>query len=379
MPSLVPISLTDGLLQSYLNARSLGCTSREPALLVCWPYGRNNRYQDLLYSSSLDYRISICPITTLEQLEEISWPGPLLFHAHWFASLYVGRESESDALEATDSAFQKIEAFRNRTNSTLLWTAHNLFPHNTVFPGASLELRQRILRTFDAVHILAESHLEALVKAYGLSPKRTFVVPHMLYNGVYPNYVDGKRARQILGISPTAFVYGFFGSIQAYKGVDTLVKEFQYLIDSGRRDAVLLIAGSPASRNSGAFLENIPSTSTNILLDVRRIPDDQVQLFFNASDIMVFPYADTLNSGAASLAVTFSKRMIVPRTEAFREFSEFGATFYDIDANGSLLEQLILGYDRRDAPVVPSPYPISRLSEAISRLFFERVIAGGLL
>jgi len=44
------------------------------------------------------------------------------------------------------------------------------------------------------------------------------------------------------------------------------------------------------------------------------IPDNDIQIYMNAADIIVLPYLDILNSGVAILAMSFGKPVIAPRT-----------------------------------------------------------------
>lgn len=43
------------------------------------------------------------------------------------------------------------------------------------------------------------------------------------------------------------------------------------------------------------------------------MPDDRVQYYFNAADVLVQPYRYTYTSGATFLALTFARPVIAPR------------------------------------------------------------------
>jgi len=49
-----------------------------------------------------------------------------------------------------------------------------------------------------------------------------------------------------------------------------------------------------------------------ISLYLRYIEDNEVQVFFNACDIVVLPYLNILTSGAAVLALSFGRPVIAP-------------------------------------------------------------------
>src|SRR4051812_36672127 len=242
-----PASGTEALLHKYLTVLDSGLSeSGRPRLLVCWPSAKMNKYQALLYSRASEHGFAVHGISKLAELAEISWPGEIVFHAHWFATLFAGAQSEDDARRSLSEAIAAIEEFSDRTGARLLWTAHNVFPHNTLTPETSLELRRWIVDRFDAIHVLAEPHVAILEAAYGIPLKRNFVVPHMIYDGGYPNYLGRAEARELLGVLPSQFVFLSFGSMQRYKGLEGLVETFRQLAETGVQDATLIIAGMPS-------------------------------------------------------------------------------------------------------------------------------------
>jgi beta-1,4-mannosyltransferase len=52
------------------------------------------------------------------------------------------------------------------------------------------------------------------------------------------------------------------------------------------------------------------------------IPEDEMQLFLNAADLVVLPYRDVLNSGAALLALSFNTPVLTPDAGALPELRE---------------------------------------------------------
>ncbi len=77
-----------------------------------------------------------------------------------------------------------------------------------------------------------------------------------------------------------------------------------------------------------------------IRLHMRDIPDDEAQIYFKASDIMVFPYDNTLNSGAAMAALTFGLPIIGSNTVAFKILPSDFVTTFDHHREGALGEAM---------------------------------------
>jgi beta-1,4-mannosyltransferase len=67
------------------------------------------------------------------------------------------------------------------------------------------------------------------------------------------------------------------------------------------------------------------------------VPDPDVQRFLKAADFVVLPYRDVLTSGAALLAISFARPLVVPRRGCLAELEREGcAIAYDPDAPGAL-------------------------------------------
>lgn len=334
-----------------------------------------NRYQALLYCAAAECSVAVHPLQRLEDLERVSWPGPIVFHAHWFASLHGHCESDDAAAASNERAFTMIDAFRDRTGAALLWTAHNLFPHNMRFARASLSLRRSIMNRFDAVHTMSDAHVPVLTSAYGIPPKRHFVVPHMMYTGVYPDHIQREEAREILSISEEEYVFLSFGAIQEYKGLEELVRQFKGVLASGRDNTRLIIAGVPTDALLCTRLAEAVDDESRIVLDARRIPDEEVQVFFRAADAVALPYRETLNSGAAALAMTFRRHVVAPSSPAFEQLSPASLTLYDANSTDGLMKAMIDCIDDRNNAPPEELWVREREPMAVSRQFFERLDA----
>ena len=66
--------------------------------------------------------------------------------------------------------------------------------------------------------------------------------------------------------------------------------------------------------------------ASNVRLDLRWVPTEEVQTFFAASDLVVLPYRRILNSGALMLALTLACPVLVPDLGSMRDQqARFGA------------------------------------------------------
>jgi len=142
-----------------------------------------------------------------------------------------------------------------------------------------------------------------------LRSKVSAVIPHGDYRGTYPATVSKSHARKILGLSDSEDVVLFFGGISPYKNVPHLIETFQI---ANLPDATLVVAGRPATpRDEQSVLASIQEAS-RVQLHLKRIPMEDVQVFFGAADLVALPFQEIMNSGSAMLALSFGRPVLVP-------------------------------------------------------------------
>jgi beta-1,4-mannosyltransferase len=209
----------------------------------------------------------------------------------------------------------------------LVWTVHNALPHEGG-GWADRVARAALLRLATLI-----VHCEPARGALGRAGAQAHVIPHGSYVGRYPNGIAPAAARDRLRLESEARVLLAFGQVRPYKGLDALVGAFSAL---PAPEARLVIAGEPIR---GA---TVPAAGDpRIRLFLAHIPDAEVQVFFNAADLVVLPYRNVLTSGAAMLALSFGRGIVAPRLGCLAELERSGAAIlYDPDAPDGLAAAL---------------------------------------
>jgi glycosyltransferase involved in cell wall biosynthesis len=344
-----------------------------PGLIVAMPPTWANKYQLLLYTAAARHRQAVVGIRGPADLEQISWPGPVTLHAHWFASIFDGALNEADAMTRLEQAQAQIETFRARTGARLLWTAHNVFPHGNAYPETFLALRRWIFENFDLLHVMEDDHVALLEEAYGRKAPPTFTVPHMTYAGTVLDSVDPTAARAHFGIAHDAFVFGFFGSLQDYKNLPRLMQDFTTLQQQEARPLALVLGGLPVDVECARELQQRWGNQPGITLMTRKIEDHEIQYLHRAADVMVLPYAETLNSGAAMMAASFHTPFLTPATSA-AGLSRVGGIGFDRDAPDGL--RLAMQACIASPPPAPDADALAALApDVISERFFQALNA----
>jgi glycosyltransferase involved in cell wall biosynthesis len=82
---------------------------------------------------------------------------------------------------------------------------------------------------------------------------------------------------------------------------------------------VLLVAGAPHSLELGDEVRAAAGDDPRVRLELARIPDEAVQRYLRAADLVALPFRDITNSASALLALSFDRPVLVPARGAMGE------------------------------------------------------------
>lgn len=193
-------------------------------------------------------------------------------------------------------------------------TIHNVKPHES---GFLKKIANRIVIAFGDYFIVhTEEGRRDFMREYKKPAKKVGVIPHgILLPDTGIKGISKMEAREKLGIHKDKKVLLFFGIIREYKGLDTLMDALA-IVKKSEPNALLVIAGKPWE-NWEKYESRINELglTENIKADLGFIPEDDIEAYFQAADLAVFPYRQfDAQSGAGTLALPFGKAMIVTNT-----------------------------------------------------------------
>lgn len=209
---------------------------------------------------------------------------------------------------------------RRNKHTRVVAITDNVIPHEKR-PGDKAFTRY-FLNACDAFITMSENVMHDLRQF--IPDKPAMQVNHPLYDNFGP-IIPQSTARTKLGINPKENILLFFGFIRPYKGLDLLFRALHILksqqasappgsMPSANPPFRLLVAGEfyePAEPYHKLIREL--GIGELLILKTDFIPDEEVQYYFCAADVVIQPYRSATQSGVTPLAYHFEKPMIVTR------------------------------------------------------------------
>lgn len=254
---------------------------------------------------------------------------PDVIHLHWTEPYIAGGGSVS-RIKAQRTLLEL--RFAKRAGVGLVWTAHDLFRHDRSEDSTERAFMRSLFALADRVIVHCEAAADGLLGALGLDAEqrpKIAVIPHGHYRGAYPDSITRAEARAELGLATDARVIAFVGWVRRYKGVTELIEAF------GRLDATearLVVAGRAVDEDYSAGVTAAAERDARVLVDLGFVPDDRLQVYLRAADVVATPFLEIFTSGSVLLAMSFDRAVIAPRRGCVVDtLDDEGAILYDAD------------------------------------------------
>lgn len=285
--------------------------------VVAVPAYRNratNPYNALLYAAVGRTGVRVEEVSPWRLLRA----GYDVLHVHWPEYLFDAPRFGLALLRGL--LFVAAIRWARWTGAKIVWTVHNVRAHEPWHARWGERMWRWFARRTDGYIALTPGGRRAALERFPtLDGRPGFVIPHGDYREAYPNEVSRAAARAALGLPAAARVVCFFGAVRPYKNVPALVAAFRGVPGADWR---LVVAGKPATPELGAEVAARATGDGRVRLDLGFVPNERVQLFLRAADLLVFPYREIQNSGSALLALSFDRPVLVPERGAMAELRE---------------------------------------------------------
>lgn len=295
--------------------RDLPASGARPVVLAYHPRVKTNPYQRMLYGACAERGIAPVNLSNPTFLRHARAAADLgadvVFHVHWTHKPLEGATTEGEAADRLEAFTTTLDRFV-ADGGRIVWTLHNVLPHEARFPEWEARVCRAIADRAAAIHVMCDATREAAAAWYEIPAERTVLIPHASYLGVYPNELGQADARARLGLDPGDTVLTVFGGLRRYKGLDVLLDAFEAASAADPR-LRLVIAGRPIAFDDLDAFRARAEANPAIRARLEAVPDDEIQVYLNAADVVVLPHSRVLNSGLVGLAYAFARPVIAPR------------------------------------------------------------------
>lgn len=227
-----------------------------------------------------------------------------VMHFHFF---HVG------VLELLSVALARVGGF------AVVATVHDV---EAFKPGKKSRLLQSVAyRCIGKFIVHNDISRDELTKRSGVNSRKITVIPHGSYLGLVTESVTSQLdARAQLALPEEGTVLLFFGQIKEVKGLDILLTAFGR-IASKIAPCYLVIAGKVWKDDFARYEALIDKCSLRekVKLFIRYIPDEEVETFYRAADLVVLPYRRIYQSGVLLMAMSFGTPVIASDLPGMKE------------------------------------------------------------
>jgi len=204
----------------------------------------------------------------------------------------------------------------------IVHTVHNLLPHDS---GNTLRATyQRLYSSVNRLICHSPDVAERLTKEFYVNARNISVIPHgPLFEAPSETADDRRFARTSLNIGHDRPVVLWQGVMAPYKGLDLLLEAWDRCMsqwpDSSTKP-LLLIAGTGPATEVALVTAAAKQNPDTVRAEIRYITTAELPLFFQVSDVLVYPYRAITTSGALLTGLTYRKPIIASDLPPFRQF-----------------------------------------------------------
>ena len=304
-----------------------------------------NPYQELLHAelrlqgvevSYLDGPTGSQTLNLLVRPVQLIWRrlrGTQVLHIHWvYDFVPTWARSSVWGRHLAQAWFNGCLWVARHVRLRVVWTAHNVLPHEQVFAD---DLAARRTLAGAASVVLVHSHATAeAVRNFGA--RRVTVAPQGSYTDRYRDLPSRVAARVRLGLPVDSLVIAHIGALRPYKGTDRLLAQ----VGSRPAGPWYLIAGACTDHAYEARLKELAHESgPQVRLCLGWISEDDLGDYLAAANLAVFPFTAVANSGSVLLALGAGLPIVVPDIPEFADLPP-GATIRFANTDAGLAEAL---------------------------------------
>lgn len=234
----------------------------------------------------------------------------IIFDAHRFDVVHVQYLS----VRSLDVWWLRVIGWR----TPVVYTVHNLYPHDTPRRGRMHRLFRRIYGQSVALLAHSDATVEALSRRFGVPREKITKVAHGNMNYLRTQRDAPKPADLGLDRHHAPLVL-MFGVLRHDKGPDVLLHAASLLRDDGV-DFRLLLAGVPGV-DPKPYYELASELGLDGWVEFRMhyIEEEEVAAYFQAATVVALPYREIDQSGVLISALSLGRAIVATRLAGLEE------------------------------------------------------------
>ncbi len=184
----------------------------------------------------------------------------------------------------------------------------------------------------DHIFVHTQKMKDELVEEFGVTSQAVTVIRHPINDAFPDTDLTPSEAKSQLGLKEANKTILCFGRIKPYKGIEYLLPAFQKL--AAQDGQYRLIIAGEVQKGNETYMESLMQTMAGemdrgqVILKTQFIPDEDMEVYLKAADVLVLPYKDIFQSGVLFLAYSFGLPVIATDVGSFREEVVEGKTGY---------------------------------------------------
>lgn len=235
-----------------------------------------------------------------------------LFHIQWFNKFYVFDQT-------------LLNIYYKILGKKLLFTAHNIDAQER--NGQSSLLNRLSLRLMyllmDHIIVHTEKMKSQLINKFDINSAKISVIPHGIINTIVKTNLSSNEAKRILNINIDDKTILFFGNVAPYKGIENLISALDIL--KRKISSIKLIIAGEVKKKNESYWDSITrkingyKLSDHLIIRSELIPDEDVEKYFMASDVLILPYKNIFQTGVLFMSYNFGLPIIATDVGSLRE------------------------------------------------------------
>lgn len=248
-----------------------------------------------------------------------------VIHLQWPEQLFKWKKVNGDDI----LRLEKQLKYWKDSGSKLVITRHNILPHklNSLYE----EIYQLIYTYVDTVIHYSYASIDNFKAMYTHTNVNPALIHEVIYHPMYSDTLNDctqQEARKTLQLDEDKKIILVFGRIRNKKERNFINSVFKRLDEPNK---FLMVPKWYRQAPKKQFFDWILfqckrffySLKSDRMLGYQFIPEEDIQYYMNAADVVFIPRSEVLNSGVQILAFTFNKIVVGPATGSIGELLEY--------------------------------------------------------